>query len=31
MAKKKLSNSAHEFDRRFDAGEDIHDLIDISQ
>ncbi|MDA8084454.1 MAG: hypothetical protein M0024_12425 [Nitrospiraceae bacterium] len=29
MKKKGLAKSAGEFDRRFDAGEDIHDLIDI--
>ncbi len=31
MAKQKLAKSAMEFDRRFDAGEDIHDLIDMSK
>jgi len=31
MAKKKPANSTEEFDRRFDDGEDIHDLIDISK
>ena len=31
MAKKKLAKSAGEFDRRFDAGEDIHGLIDMSK
>lgn len=31
MAKKKLAKTAQEFDRRFDAGEDIHDLIDMSK
>ena len=31
MAKKKIANSTEEFDRRFDDGEDIHDLIDISK
>ena len=30
MEKSKAESSA-EFDRRFDAGEDIHDLIDMSQ
>ena len=30
MSKKKLAKSAKEFDRRFDEGEDIHDLIDVS-
>lgn len=31
MAKQKLAKSAMEFDRRFDAGEDIHNLIDMSK
>ena len=32
MSKKnKIAESAREFDRRFDEGEDIHDLIDISK
>ncbi len=31
MKKKKLAKTAKEFDRRFDAGEDIHDLIDVSK
>ena len=31
MAKKKTANSTEEFDRRFDDGEDIHELIDISK
>ncbi|MBW1676363.1 MAG: CopG family transcriptional regulator [Deltaproteobacteria bacterium] len=31
MAKKKMAKSTEEFDRRFDDGEDIHDLIDISK
>ncbi|GAB4406110.1 MAG: hypothetical protein OHK0032_00910 [Thermodesulfovibrionales bacterium] len=31
MAKKKLAKSTREFDRRFEAGEDIHDLIDMSE
>jgi len=31
MSKKKLAKSAEEFDRRFDEGEDIHDLIDMKQ
>ncbi len=31
MIKKKIAKSAEEFDRRFDDGEDIHDLIDISK
>jgi len=31
MAKKKLVKNAKEFDRRFDDGEDIHDLIDMSK
>ena len=29
MNKKKLVKNTEEFDRRFDDGEDIHDLIDI--
>ena len=28
---KKIAESTREFDRRFDAGEDIHDLIDMSK
>ena len=31
MKKKKLANSTEEFDRRFDDGEDVHDLIDMSK
>ena len=31
MKKSKAAKSSAEFDRRFDAGEDIHDLIDMSQ
>ena len=31
MKKKKIAKSSAEFDRRFDAGEDIHDLMDMSQ
>ena len=31
MKKKKLAKTAQEFDRRFDEGEDIHDLIDIKE
>ena len=31
MAKKKIAKSTEEFDRRFDEGEDIHDLIDMSE
>lgn len=31
MSKKILTKSAKEFDRRFDEGEDIHDLIDMSE
>jgi hypothetical protein len=31
MARKKAANSTEEFDRRFDDGEDIHNLIDISK
>ena len=29
--KRKLAKSSKEFDRRFDAGEDIHNLIEMSQ
>ena len=31
MKKKKIAKTAEEFDRRFDEGEDIHDLIDMNQ
>ena len=31
MKRKKLAISGEEFDRRFDSGEDIHDLIDMSK
>jgi len=31
MTKNKIAESTEEFDRRFDDGEDIHDLIDISK
>ena len=31
MAKKKIAKRTEEFDRRFDNGEDIHHLIDISK
>lgn len=31
MAKKKRAKSKAEFDRRFDSGEDIHNLIDMSK
>ncbi|MDI6759999.1 MAG: hypothetical protein QMD05_04170 [Candidatus Brocadiaceae bacterium] len=31
MAKKKLAKSSAEFDRRFDSGEDVHGLIDMSK
>ena len=31
MSKRKLAKSNEEFDLRFDQGEDIHDLIDLSQ
>lgn len=31
MAKKGLAKNTKEFDRRFDAGEDIVDLIDLSR
>jgi len=30
MKKKTLAKNSEEFDRRFDSGEDIHDLIDMS-
>ena len=31
MEKKKIAKGTEEFDRRFDHGEDIHDLIDMSK
>lgn len=31
MSKKKLAKNKAEFDRRFDSGEDIHNLIDMSK
>jgi biotin operon repressor len=31
MIRKQMAKSTEEFDRRFDAGEDIHDLIDVSK
>ena len=31
MSKNKLAKSTEEFDRRFDEGEDIHDLIDMTK
>ena len=31
MRKKKVAKSAEEFDKRFDEGEDIHNLINISE
>jgi hypothetical protein len=31
MKKKCLAKTTEEFDRRFDAGEDIHELIDLSR
>ena len=31
MKKKRLAETAEEFDKRFDAGEDITDLIDLSK
>jgi hypothetical protein len=31
MARKKIAKSAEEFDKRFDNGEDVHDLIDMSK
>jgi hypothetical protein len=31
MKKKALAKTSEEFERRFDSGEDIHDLIDMSK
>ncbi len=31
MANRKLAKTTQEFDKRFDDGEDIHELIDISK
>ena len=31
MTKKSFAKNNDEFDRRFDAGEDIHELVDMSQ
>jgi hypothetical protein len=31
MSTNKIAKSSEEFDRRFDKGEDIHDLIDITK
>ena len=31
MKKERLAKNAKEFDHRFDAGEDIHDLIDMEK
>ena len=31
MGKKKIAKTAQEFDRRFDDGEDIHNIIDMSK
>ena len=31
MKKKNVAKSVDEFDKRFDEGEDIHDLIDVNQ
>ena len=31
MTKKAFAKTSSELDRRFDAGEDIHDLVDMSQ
>jgi hypothetical protein len=31
MKEKELAKNAREFDQRFDAGEDIHDLIDMEK
>ena len=31
MKKKRLAKSAAEFDRRFEAGEDVHEIVDLSK
>jgi len=31
MTEKSFANNKEEFDRRFDAGEDVHELVDMSQ
>ncbi len=31
MKKKRLAESAAEFDRKFDKGENIHDIVDLSK
>jgi hypothetical protein len=31
MTEKSFAKNSDEFDRRFDAGEDIHELVDMSQ
>jgi hypothetical protein len=31
MAKKKFADNADEFDRRFDEGEDVHSLVDMTK
>lgn len=31
MKKERLAKSAKEFDRRFDAGKDVHDLLDMEK
>jgi len=31
MKKKRLAKSAAEFDKRFDKGEEIHDIVDLSK
>ena len=31
MKEKSFAQNSEEFDRRFDAGEDVHELIDMSQ
>jgi hypothetical protein len=31
MKKKRLAKSVAEFDKRFDQGEDIHDIVDLSK
>jgi hypothetical protein len=31
MMEKSFAKNSNEFDRRFDAGEDVHELVDMSQ
>jgi hypothetical protein len=31
MKKKRLAETAAEFDRRFDEGEDVHEMVDLSK